>query len=271
LYDLNPNVEIETPENLTLEAEVAGFGSRSVAAIIDYLILFLVIVVVAVLFLTSIGNIGDNTTWLLAVFWLIQFSIITFYHLFFEFLWNGQTPGKRVFHLRVVQSNGLPATTSGLLIRNMVRLFDFMPICYGVGLLSMFFTRHTQRLGDLAARTIVIYERPQVSLQTLREDTRVPYFYTLSNEPIPPFVDITNLTEEDHLMVLAYLHRRTELVQREHIVVPMAYQIATTMGMADIRWLYYPHYAEKFLEQVARAFEIKARSSVPQLGQPPRF
>src|SRR5262249_32763682 len=153
-----------------------------------------ILVVVDYLFSRAVSaqSIGSSS-FALASLVALQFLIITFYHLFFELLWNGQTPGKRMFGIRVVQANGLPLTASSAIIRNLVRLFDFFPILYGIGLVSMFATKQTQRLGDLAAHTIVIRERRGVTLQNLKEDLTVHYHHISRMDPIPANIDIANL------------------------------------------------------------------------------
>src|SRR5258708_13091673 len=89
----------------------------------------------------------DGQYVILSLFGLL-YVFITFYHLFFEFLWNGQTPGKRVFGLRVVQTNGLPVGTSGTIIRNLLRLFAFLPAFYGMALIFIFPTPPPPRLAS---------------------------------------------------------------------------------------------------------------------------
>ena len=249
------HVLIDTPENLTLDAEVAGIGSRFMAALVDYLIMLAMMFLLAILVRGAIRDI-NNPELTLALLVIAQFVIFVFYHLLFEFVWNGQTPGKRYLGLRVTQVNGMPLTVSGLLIRNFVRLFDFLPFFYGVGLLALFATKHTQRLGDLAARTIVIRERAQISLQTIKEDYTVAYYYISWNQRPPDYIDIRSLTEQDRRKIVSYLRRRNELTNRGQIVVPLAQQIAHAMGVDHVVSLRAQSASEEFLEQVARAFEL---------------
>ena len=246
---------IDTPENVVLEAEIAGFGSRCIAALIDYLIVIIVMVVLGILFFRAIqNNAPDDPTLAFGLFILVQFVIISFYHLIFEFLWNGQTPGKRRIGIRVVQSNGMPMTTSSLLIRNLVRLFDFLPLGYGVGLLVLFSTKHTQRLGDLAARTIVVYERPRLNLNTIQENLKVDYLHISRYDLIPTNIQIGNLDQNDRRNIINYLQRRSQLTNREQVAIMVAQPIAERMGIpGSVNSL---NRAEMFLEYVARAFEL---------------
>jgi uncharacterized RDD family membrane protein YckC len=254
------NIYIETPESVTLEANVAGFGSRILAAIIDYLIISAALAAFFCMVSNSIRAIDDPGR-LAGIAILVLFAIFTFYHLVFELAWNGQTPGKHALKLRVVQASGMPVTVNGVLIRNLVRLFDMLPALYGIGLISMFVTKHTQRLGDLAAHTIVVQERSQLNLATVREDYHVHYIFVGRDQELPDYVRIGVLTEQDRRTVISYLQRRHEINGRESVAVMLARRIGEAMGIHAVP--YYPFAslsrAEEFLEQVARAFELVER------------
>jgi uncharacterized RDD family membrane protein YckC len=251
----NDSLSIDTPENVLLEAELAGFGSRCIAALIDYLILIAILVAFFCLASRSLINLSPRDSSLaIGLFILVQFIIISFYHLIFEFLWNGQTPGKRRLGIRVVQTNGMPISARAILVRNFVRLFDFLPLAYGVGLLVMFATKNTQRLGDLAAGTIVVRERPRLNLETIREDLKVNYQFISRYDLVPPNIQVDTLDTEDRRTVVNYLQRRPQLQNREYVAVLVAKQIAAKMGIpGEVTSL---KRAETFLEFVARAFEL---------------
>lgn len=257
MFESGSRLQIDTPENLTLEAEIAGFGSRFLAATVDYILLAVVLTVLFFLFGQSFASSEESLVALLVPI-MFSFLLIVVYHLLFELLWNGQTPGKRWLGLRIVQADGTPASGSSIMIRNLVRLFDFLPLAYGVGILALLATRRTQRLGDLAANTIVIYERPTVQLSALQQDLRVRYRYIRTIEPIPHFIDITALTQEDHLGVVSYLQRRDTLTNH-WLAVTVAQKVAGRMGYGGVPLrLSQPADAETFLEWVARAFEVQA-------------
>ena len=90
---------------------------------------------------------------------LLVFALSWGYFIFFELVWNGQTPGKRVVGIRVLTSRGEPVTLVHSLVRNLVRLVDALPSAYMIGSIAILVTRRSQRLGDLAAGTIVVRER----------------------------------------------------------------------------------------------------------------
>jgi hypothetical protein len=148
-------------------------------------------------------------------------------------------------------------TVGGILIRNFVRPFDFLPVFYSVGLVALFVTKNTQRLGDLAARTIVVRETQTVQLEQVREDWQVQYTHISRISPVPAYVQIENLTAQDRRDVVEYLRRRGELQQRAYVANLLANRMAVKMQLPDARfdgsaWMT----AETFLENIARAFEL---------------
>lgn len=142
---------VETPEGVTLALRLAGLLPRSQAFIIDLLIRGAVmwgLARIAVLF----GASGTGI-WL-----VLAFLLEWFYPVFFEVYFGGSTPGKRSIGLTVVERTGLPVGFQASLVRNLLRAADFMPFVYGFGMLAMLRSRHYQRLGDLAANTVVVWK-----------------------------------------------------------------------------------------------------------------
>lgn len=138
----------ETPEGVDLALRVAGPAPRAIAYLLDLVIRFALLLVV--LPLAAFSGFGTGLI-LLAVFgleWL--------YPVVFE-VRSGATPGKRIMGLMVVHDDGTPVRVASSLIRNLLRTVDFLPILYGVGLVSMLVDRDFRRLGDLAAGTLVVY------------------------------------------------------------------------------------------------------------------
>jgi uncharacterized RDD family membrane protein YckC len=171
--------ELRTPEQVDLDYEVAGFGSRFIAATIDWLIQWAVILAVLLAF-AFVGALvgltgqrlfgGDGTLGVvvaLSLALLLVFAITWGYFVFFEVIWNGQTPGKRAVGIRVLTTRGEPIAFFHALLRNLVRIVDFLPTMYGIGAIAVLATRRSQRLGDLAAGTIVVKERAAESPRTL--------------------------------------------------------------------------------------------------------
>jgi uncharacterized RDD family membrane protein YckC len=251
------SLQIDTPENVPLDADIAGFGTRCMAALVDNLVLLIPMIGFGILLGRSLPrNFGTGTTFLVILI-ILQFFLVIVYHLLFELLWNGQTPGKRMFRLRIIQANGLPITTGSVLIRNFVRPFDFLPIFYTVGLVALFFTKNTQRLGDMAAKTIVVRESQSLKLEQVRENWGVQYLHISRIAPLPAYIQIETLEDQDRREVVNYLRRRNELQQRAYVASLLANRLAAKMRIpeADFRqsaWVT----SETFLEHIARAFEL---------------
>jgi uncharacterized RDD family membrane protein YckC len=152
---------IDTPEHIALEFPLASAGSRFLAIAIDTLIqLGALAVLVIVALLTTIAFPSPARTWAMAILVLVGFILYYGYFAVFEALWSGQTPGKRAIRLRVISTSGRPITFYDSLLRNLIRIVDQVPGFYAVGLVTLFFTERNQRLGDLAADTVVVAEQP---------------------------------------------------------------------------------------------------------------
>lgn len=158
---LSRRLEVETPEHVVLEFELAGVGSRVAAAVVDLAILAGVLLGLLIVFSAAPG-LGDSLRgWAIALLVALIFLIMWGYFALFEGLGGGRTPGKRSLGLRVVMDTGHPVTLSAALIRNLVRIADLQPApSYLVGLIFVFFHSEHKRLGDLAAGTIVVRDQP---------------------------------------------------------------------------------------------------------------
>src|SRR5438445_8748525 len=156
---------VATPERVSFEYQVAGLGTRGIAQILDLLILAGVLL--GLLFVAiAMGQVGlDTIAYLLAI--LGSFVIVFGYFWTCEAFWSGQTIGKRVFRLRAVGDRGEPMTFFQAGIRNVVRIVDFLPYAYGVGLVVLFINGKGKRLGDLAAGTIVVKDSDSIRLWQL--------------------------------------------------------------------------------------------------------
>jgi len=156
-------LSIETPELVEIDMPVAGIGSRFVAILVDYLLWFgsaLVIIFVISLVDPSLAHFSRlGQKWAVAVFIFIPFLLYWGYFTLFEALWDGRTPGKRIAKIRVIQRSGRGIGFFESMTRNFLRIVDQFPFVYAVGVVSIFLTRDHQRLGDLAAGTLVVHER----------------------------------------------------------------------------------------------------------------
>jgi uncharacterized RDD family membrane protein YckC len=154
-----------TPERVSLQYDIAGIGSRGAAAVVDTAIqgitltVLLIGLTAGVAASTLAGAPGSGTGALLIGLYALSVFVVTGgYFILFEIVWSGQTPGKRLVGLRVIRENGYPLRPIDAVIRNLVRIVDWLPGIYGVGVLTMLLNKRSKRLGDFASGTIVVRE-----------------------------------------------------------------------------------------------------------------
>jgi uncharacterized RDD family membrane protein YckC len=148
---LDTTRRVATPEGIELTLHLAGPVPRAMAWAID-LAIRLAIVFAVMIGAMRLGPAGWGVVLLTAFFveWLLP--------AWFETAWRGQTPGKRLFGLAVLNDDGTPLRWPAALTRNLLRAVDFLPFLYGIGLAAMLLNRDFKRLGDLAAGTVVVYQ-----------------------------------------------------------------------------------------------------------------
>jgi uncharacterized RDD family membrane protein YckC len=155
---LDPRTHIETPENVRLTYHLAGPGSRTGAFLIDLALRWFILAGLMMFVGITLPLIGISGLpigiWLVGLF-LVEWG----YGSLFEGLWNGLTPGKRVFNLRVVKTEGYPIGFYEAILRNFLRVADILPLLYGFGFITTLCNRRMQRIGDLVAGTMVVRER----------------------------------------------------------------------------------------------------------------
>lgn len=267
---------IETPERVPLAFALASIGNRFLAVAIDHFIQYFAIFVVLWAFL-SISGFGEAIErtgayplleempkWTIALMIIVLFLIFTGYFIFFEWLWNGQTPGKRLLKLRVIREDGRPITLWEAVARNLLRIFDTFPgfvlPIYSIGLITIFMSRRDQRIGDMFAGTVVIRERsdeaPKFSdvfstritdaaLRRLQKQT----FFT---------ADLRSVTESEIEVVESFLRRRDDLSERQRlwmawrVALPIMYKIKPVYDMQTFTY-------EGFLEELVHRFHSRNR------------
>ena len=154
---------MRTPENVELSYLLAGAGSRIAAYLIDILFLWLLLNLFQNLLLALLIPLSKlfeaSEAWMIAILALVSFVLLNCYFIVFEWLMNGQTPGKRFVGIRVIKEGGYALRFVDTLIRNLMRVIDFLPFFYGVGLASLLLTSRSQRLGDLLAGTLMVHRQ----------------------------------------------------------------------------------------------------------------
>lgn len=206
---------IETPEHVALYFERASIGNRFMACAVDHalqlgLVAALLLTGSALRFLLEhlLPEASDSgERWIGAIRLILVFLVFFGYFILFEAFWGGQTPGKRWFQLRVIQLDGRPVTLAGAVARNLLRVADLLiPPFYSVGLLTVFLSPSSQRLGDYLANTVVVRERLEEWEGALHpllhwDPTTVHPSLPLSRPPTPG----------EMIPVEAFLRRREEL------------------------------------------------------------
>ena len=140
--------------------------------------------------------------WAYAVGVLVAYALMWGYYVFFEAIWDGQTPGKRFLDIRVVQDGGYSVSFGASAVRNLVRLLDLQPgFLYAVGLVSMTVSKSGKRLGDIAAGTIVVHEQRALIAAAVRS----------APEAVSAPAITSRLTEEEFALLGRFIGRRAQL------------------------------------------------------------
>ena len=200
---------IETPEQTALDFAVAGIGSRFLALALDTLIQFLVGFVVGIAGSYGIGLISAASKiavmWGFAILILFYFLLYFGYFAIFEIVWNGQTPGKRKAGIRVIKDSGRPLTPAECIGRNLMRIVDWLPALYAVGIASALLTKENKRLGDLVVGSLVVRESSFGTLKPAWQTAAAPAGPALA----PMGAD--RLSPDECALIDSFLQRRLEL------------------------------------------------------------
>ena len=159
---------LETPENVRLAFHLAGPGSRLGAYLLDLGVRFAMFYGIAMILgtlLSPFAETGASTGALLVLAFALEWG----YGSLFETWWNGQTPGKRAFGLRVIKTEGYAIGFYDAMLRNLLRAADFVPFFYAAAFLAAASTERMQRIGDIVAGTMVIRERRPALKGTLTD------------------------------------------------------------------------------------------------------
>jgi uncharacterized RDD family membrane protein YckC len=223
------------------------------AIFIDTMIQWILYIVIILLFtfVPILSNLPrPSEKWLMAIAVLAIFCTYWGYFALFETLWKGQTPGKRQAGIRVLKVTGREITAFEAILRNVLRAVDWLPSFYAVGVVTMFLNDKQQRLGDLAAGTIVVHERAEESLQQM-----------VSSKPaivVEQSFDIRKLSPHDIEIIEVFMQRRLDFdpVVRYQTASRIAVHVQAKLEIApDQR----PKHDEYFLEVVVDTFRSTAR------------
>jgi len=276
LIETEETLVIETPERVPLAFALASIGNRFLAVAIDHFIQYLSIILIAWFFLwisnTSLGSTGTTADqwleempkWTVAIMIIAIFLVFASYFIVFEWLWNGQTPGKRIMKLRVIRDDGRPITLWEAVARNLLRVFDaapgfFLPI-YSVGLIVIFISGRDQRVGDIFAGTVVIRERTDEAptfAETFSNPVSDAAFHRVQKK-VDVDADVGQVTESEIEVVESFLRRRWDLTDRQRlwmawrIALPLMYKLKPNYNVENFTY-------EGFLEEILHRFHAKQR------------
>jgi len=249
---------------------LAGIGSRFIALLVDYLIWgagFLLLFFLVLLLLPGIHAFSKiSAQWAVAVVVFIIFLLNWGYFTLFEAFWNGRTPGKRVARIRVIQRTGRAIGLFESMARNLVRYVDQFPFFYAVGVIAVFATRQHQRLGDLAAGTLVVRDREAETPLWAESGSRTftaPSFVPRSPIPEPhaaltlPITDVGKLSAADLEVLEGFFSRRLDmsLETRQALATRIAAALQAKSGLEAPAGVS----IETFLEAAARQLRDIAR------------
>jgi uncharacterized RDD family membrane protein YckC len=215
--------QVVTPENIAIDYEIAGIGSRSLALAIDLLLQSLFIAGLFLLLnflkidLSSLQNGPEDfdRSVVGAIAITVLFLITVGYFIIMETVTNGQTLGKMALRIRVRKELGYPPNFWDILLRNIIRPIDFLPFFYTIGFITMFLNPKCKRLGDYAAGTIVVKEMPLKHYKRFLESpspNETPATPAESSEELAWLAPVTAiLTQENYLLIRNLTERSAEL------------------------------------------------------------
>jgi uncharacterized RDD family membrane protein YckC len=258
---------IETPERVPLHFALASIGNRFLACAIDHGLQVLTALLMYIGFrvLANYSAFGDSFSntpkWVKAVLIVILFLILSGYFAFFEWIWKGQTPGKRWLKLRVLREDGRPVTFWEAAVRNLLRTLDMMPVpFYSIGLISVFVSLSDQRVGDMVAGTVVVRER-EAEAPAFAEVFASPVSdpaLRRSFKPVDFVAELHSLTQSEIEVVETFLRRRWELADMARqwmawrVSLPLLYKLRPTYDLATFTY-------EGFLEELLHRYLARHR------------
>ncbi|HBF36629.1 MAG TPA: hypothetical protein DDW50_04845 [Firmicutes bacterium] len=235
---MNDAVNIVTPENIELNYEIAGIGSRFLAIAIDTVIQWVLILGIfsslSMLKLSSLQSKITNWRYSLAGALLVGLILVILigYYIILETVMNGQTLGKKLVNIRVRHEAGYALSFWNVLLRNVIRMIDFLPFCYGIGVFTMFFNKKAKRLGDYAAGTIVIKELSRRKIKDFLEQQSavivVPFEQSMRIREQYPMLStiLLRMTQADYLLLKDLYQRRKELTNIQRLSKALLLRVA---------------------------------------------
>jgi uncharacterized RDD family membrane protein YckC len=253
---------IVTPEAVVLDFERAGVASRAIAFLLDILALAVIVgVLLLLVFQLADGELDGTAGALVAI--LTSLAVVVAWFCGVESVWHGRTLGKAALGLRVVGTDGTSERFQQAFLRAAVGLVDFFLIPIGfVAVVSALLSPRDQRLGDMAAGTLVVRER-SAGADVVPAQFRPPYGW----ERYAGSLDVSAIGDDEYTVVRNFLLRVPQLTvgAREHLAVRIANPVAVRIGHTPPSYVH-PH---AFLECVAAQWQRKHAPNpydTPQFG-----
>ncbi|MCL2622995.1 MAG: RDD family protein [Planctomycetaceae bacterium] len=230
INSLDTVIRIVTPENIAFSYQLASFSQRAFAYMIDMVILSLIVMLIGCLLLFMVSYLFFPSGLALAILFITGFFLYWFLGAFFETVWNGQTPGKRLLGIRVLSTEGQPINSFQAFIRNIMRLADLQPVMSGgIAFAVMMCNKRFQRFGDLLCGTMVIVDENTHGRHELVKFHHPDIFRATEQLPLIP------LPSETLKALALYVHRRKAISprRREHIATLLAVPLMERHGLPE--------------------------------------
>jgi uncharacterized RDD family membrane protein YckC len=227
---------LQTPESVELELTLAGIGNRVYALVVDYIFLGLILTVLLVIggiFLFAFFETTDSSQsvnlWIVAIQILIFFAVYVGYFVWFETVWQGQTPGKKAAKIRVLCDDGKPVGLQQSILRALLRPIDDT---FFIGAFLIMLSRQEKRIGDWVGGTIVVQE----------DSSNTPVNFSLSKEAqiladkLLTEADFSKLSPEDFAVIREYLRRRDTMMAqaRNEVCRKIAQAVREAIALEEI-------------------------------------
>lgn len=256
-------VTLQTPESVELEFTLAGIGNRALALLIDYIALFLTLFVFLIIWAIFYTHLLDllvpligsqrSEAALAAILVLVTFFVYMGYFVFFEVLWQGQTPGKRYTKIRVIRDDGRRVSIQQATLRSLLRPLDDTLF---IGVLLILLNRWEKRLGDMAAGTIVIQEEYTVAAASFPVSDKAQALAA----KIPQIANLSELLPDDFAAIREYLQRRGAMAPKAKadLSLQLARQVKGIIALEKLPERLTP---DVFLEAVYLAYQQQTPNS----------
>jgi uncharacterized RDD family membrane protein YckC len=217
---------IETPEQTSIEFQLAGIGSRFLTLALDTLLQIAIGIVLVIIGITLaiVSGIYKNTwQWIVAIWVFFIFTLNFGYFALFEALWAGRTPGKKWTRLRVIKDDGRPISAYDAILRNLLRIVDALPAFYGIGITCALLSPQSKRLGDYAAATVVVHER----------EAEVVPMWQRASQPSLTAAPVAQPSPEELVLIEAFLARRYSIdeITRRRLAIQLVQRLRERLAL----------------------------------------